>query len=155
MRALIGAALLLLVSAGAAVACPDYSLYGDTYHLSGDQLYSERTFSVTAGGDNNISNCRNVRPQTDRGSGYVTTRPDFTIELSGMGRYSLVIQTRSRCDTVLLINTGSVSWYFDDDDGGDGDARISLTNPANGWLDIWVGTYDGQYCDAELSLETF
>jgi len=55
----------------------------------------------------------------------------------------------------LLINTGSTSWYYDDDDNGNADARISLTRPANGRIDVWVGTYDGTYCDAKLSLETF
>jgi hypothetical protein len=54
-----------------------------------------------------------------------------------------------------LINTASVNWYYDDDDNGDLDPKIVLTRPADGYLDIWVGTYDGAYCDAILSLETF
>ncbi len=155
MRALIVSIVFLCLSTALAFACPDYSLYGDTYELSGDQLYTERTFTVTAGGDNSIANCRNVRPGTDRGRGYVTTRPDFTFNLSRMSGYRLVIQIISSCDTVLLVNTASVNWYYDDDDGAGANGLITLTRPANGWLDVWVGTYDGSYCNARLSLETF
>jgi len=48
-----------------------------------------------------------------------------------------------------------VNWFYDDDDNGNLDPRIVLTRPSNGIIDIWVGTYDGEYCDAVLSLETF
>jgi len=72
-----------------------------------------------------------------------------------MGRYQLVISVVSECDSILLINTGAVNRYYDDDDNGNYDARISLSRPSNGWLDIWVGTHDGKTCDATLSLETF
>jgi len=143
----------------AASACPNPNLpdnYG-TYATTGDQLFQQRTFDLQAGGDQRITNCSNVRPRTDRGDGYVTSSPDFSFSLSGMNRYSLVISVISQCDSVLLINTGSTSWYYDDDDddNGNADARISLTRPANGRIDVWVGTYDGTYCDAKLSLETF
>ena len=72
-----------------------------------------------------------------------------------MGRYKLAISVVSRCDAALLINTGSVNWFYDDDDNGNLDPRIVLTRPSNGIIDIWVGTYDGDYCDAVLSMETF
>ena len=61
----------------------------------------------------------------------------------------------SECDSVLLVNTGAMNWYYDDDDNGNLDALITLTRPSNGWLDVWVGTHDGEVCDAVLSLETF
>lgn len=155
MRLILASAFALLTMMTAAWACPDYSLSGDRYDATGRQLYSEKQFRVRAGGSNNIEYCRNVRPRTDRGRGYVTTAPDFTFYLSGMDRYSLVISVVSRCDSVLLINTGSANWYYDDDDNGNLDARISLTRPSNGWMDVWVGTHDGSVCDAILSLETF
>jgi len=140
----------------AAYACPDPQQWGaDSYSASGRDLYQERQFNVTAGGENYIWNCRNIRPGTDRGAGYFTTKPDFTFQLSGMSGYQLVISVVSRCDSALLINTGSGSWFYDDDDNGNLDPRITLTRPANGYLDVWVGTYDGKYCDAVLSLETF
>jgi hypothetical protein len=154
------AALGLAASCGmctAASACPNPNLadnYG-TYAATGAQLYEKQSYNLQAGGDQRITDCSNVRPRTDRGDGYVTSSPDFSFSLSGMGRYTLILSVISQCDSVLLINTGSTSWYYDDDDNGNADARISLTRPANGRIDVWVGTYDGTLCDAQLSLETF
>lgn len=151
----VAAMLLGLGGASAALACPDYQQYGQQYQLTGKQMYDKVSFSVAAGGDNFIRNCRNVQPRTDRGDGWVTTAPDFSLNLTGMNRYQLVLSVVSECDSVLLINTGSVNWYYDDDDNGNLDARISLTRPSDGWLDVWVGTHDGQVCNATLYLETF
>ena len=144
------------LAAAPAFACPDYNLAAsESYSASGDTLYQAQQFAVTAGGEYDLSRCGNVRPQTDRGRGFVTAPPDFSFELSRMGRYQLVISTVSDCDSVLLINSGSGTWYYDDDDNGNLDARIALTRPANGRIDVWVGTQDGAYCDSYLYLETF
>ena len=139
--------------AGAAGACPNYNLYGDTYELHGSDLYNPQTVSLQAGGNQSITGC-GIRFGSDRGRGYVTEAPDFSIRLSGMERYRITFSVRSRCDSILLINTGQANWFYDDDDNGNYDARITLTRPSNGWMDIWVGTHDGSVCDAELTLET-
>lgn len=156
MRLLIVAALSLFGFTGAVQACPDYTQWGsESYNASGGQLRQRRDFNVVAGGENYIWNCRNIRPGTDQGAGYFTTAPDFSFDLSGMNGLRLVVSVRSRCDSALLINTGSANWFYDDDDNGNLDPKIVLTRPSNGIVDIWVGTYDGQFCDAVLSLETF
>ncbi len=139
---------------GAALACPDKTAYGETYEFSGKELYAEKLFAVRAGGEHSIVAC-GIRSESDRGRGYVISAPDFTFNIAGMSRYRLVISVVSECDSVLLINTASENWYYDDDDNGNLDARITLSRPADGWLDVWVGTHDGAYCDAVLSLETF
>ena len=140
----------------AAVACPDYGATpGESYRATGQQLYQERTFGVVAGGSNYIWNCSHIKPGTDTGAGYFPTAPDFSFQLSGMGRYQLVVSVVSECDAALLINTASANWYYDDDDNGNLDPKIVLTRPADGRIDIWIGTYDGEYCNARLSLETF
>jgi hypothetical protein len=144
------AALLPVMGA----ACPDYNKSGDTYALSGYELYDGVALELRAGGEYEVNAC-GIRPRTDRGQGYFTSPPDVTLSLSKMNKYQLVIDVVSECDSVLLINTGSASWYYDDDDNGNGDAKIILTRPSNGWLDIWVGTHDGSVCDAILSLETY
>ena len=137
-------------------ACPDYSLWGtETHSLTGAQMSNRKDFSVVAGGENSITSCRHIDPGTDQGSGYFTTAPDFSFDLSGLNGKQLVLSVTSRCDSALLINTGSVNWFYDDDDNGNLDPRIVLTRPSNGIIDVWVGTYDGEYCDAVLSLETF
>lgn len=147
-------AMLLPLGATAAGACPDFRKSGDTYALSGQDMYNEKLFKVQAGGKYDIRYC-DIHLQSDKGRGFVTSRPDFTIQTSGMGNYSLVVSVVSECDSVVLVNTGAANWYYDDDDNGNLDARITLTRPSNGWLDVWVGTQDGSTCDAILSLETF
>jgi hypothetical protein len=72
-----------------------------------------------------------------------------------MSGLRLEISVISKCDSALLINTASANWYYDDDDNGNMDPKIVLTRPLDGYLDVWVGTYDGDYCDAILELETF
>jgi hypothetical protein len=151
---LIASAVFAAVAATAVSACPDKTAYGDTYEFSGKELYSEKLFSVRAGGEYSITAC-GINPESERGRGYVISAPDFSFRVSGMSRYQLVISVISDCDSVLLINTASENWYYDDDDNGNLDARIVLTRPADGWLDVWVGTHDGAFCDAALALETF
>ncbi len=147
-------ALSAMLFGGAAMACPNYNLYGQTYELTGRSMYNTQSVNVRAGGDQSITGC-NIRFGSDRGRGYVTQAPDFSLKLSGMGGYKLSISVVSKCDSILLINTGSANWFYDDDDNGNLDAKIVLTRPSNGWMDIWVGTHDGSVCDATLYLETF
>jgi hypothetical protein len=156
-KTLVSAALFLAIAgfSNTAIACPNFNLSGETYSLTGTDLYTPRSFKVVAGGSNALSGCPNVRPQTESGPGYVTSTPDFTFSLSGLDPYRLDISVRSACDAMLLVNTGRANWYYDDDDNGNLDPKIVLTRPSSGWLDIWVGTYDGEACDAVLTLETF
>ncbi len=150
------AALALFGLSTGAFACPDYDLSpAEAYRATGPQLYTAASFDVIAGGDNYIWNCRNVRPGTDTGAGYFPSAPDFSFQLTKMSPYQLVISLDSECDAALLINTASTNWYYDDDDNGNLDPRIVLTRPIDGRIDIWVGTYDGEYCDATLQMETF
>lgn len=154
LKSAAAAAAVLVMASAAAEACPDYSLSGETYEVTGDYLYQARSVRVQAGGQYSITAC-GIRPRSDRGRGYVTRAPDFTVHLSRMNRYRLAISVVSECDSVLLINTGAANWYYDDDDNGNLDAKIVLTRPSNGWMDIWVGTHDGAVCDAVLTMETF
>ncbi|NMG38978.1 hypothetical protein GRZ55_06965 [Chelativorans sp. ZYF759] len=154
MRVILLSLSSFLFLTTASWACPDWSLSGETHRLSGHDLTGGRSFNVTAGGDTNIARCSSVRPQTDRGQGYVMDQPDFTFDLSAMDGYRLSISVVSQCDSILLINTGRANWYYDDDDNGNLDPLITLTRPSNGWLDVWVGTHDGEYCDARMTMRT-
>lgn len=155
-RIFVTAAFAVFGFSSAAIACPDFNLAPqESYRASGKQLYSAQAFSVVAGGDNYIWNCANVRPGTDTGAGYFPSAPDFSFQLTGMSRYQLVVRVVSECDAALLINTASANWYYDDDDNGNLDPRIILTRPVDGRVDIWIGTYDGEFCNARLELETF
>ncbi|MDP5086428.1 MAG: hypothetical protein NWQ23_13485 [Yoonia sp.] len=156
LRRFAFAACAVFGFSSAAIACPDFNLAPqESYQATGKQLYSARTFDVVAGGNNYIWNCPNVRPGTDTGAGYFPSAPDFSFQLSGMSPYQLVVRVVSECDAALLINTASANWYYDDDDNGNLDPRIVLTRPADGRVDIWIGTYDGDFCNARLEMETF
>ena len=156
MKTVLFGAMISIGFATGVAACPDYNLTpGESFRASGPDLYSPRTFSVVAGGSNYIWDCSHIRPGTDTGAGYFPSPPDFSFQLSKMSGYQLVVSLVSECDAALLINTASANWYYDDDDNGNLDPRIVLTRPVDGRIDIWVGTYDGSFCNSELKLETF
>ena len=138
------------------MACPDFTLSAvESYNGSGKQLYAPASYDVIAGGDQYLWDCPRIDPGTDTGAGYFMSQPDFSFDLIGMAPYKLAVSVVSECDAALLINTASGSWFYDDDDNGNLDPLIILTRPTDGRIDIWVGTYDGEYCSATLTLETF
>jgi len=72
-----------------------------------------------------------------------------------MNGYRLVVSVLSDCDAALLVIRANSQWVYDDDSNGQADPRLELSNLGKGVLDVWVGTYNGEYCDATLTLETF
>ena len=82
------------------------------------------------------------------------TAPDFSFDLYKMGGYDIEISVLSNCDSMLLVNDPNANWYYDDDSNGMSDPKIRIS-ASDGYLDVWVGTYNGEYCDATLYLETF
>ena len=140
---------VLAAFAGAAAACPDYNQWGASYSVTGSDLYIPQNYAVTAGGSNRLADCGWVE------TGYFTSAPDFTFDLSQMQGYRLEIRVVSACDAALLVNSPNGTWYYDDDRNGNLDPAVFLNSVSGGYLDVWVGTYDGQYCDATLTLETF
>ncbi|GIT90019.1 peptidase S1 [Jannaschia pagri] len=154
----MAAACGLAMMSSAAVACPDVRQNGAYGRYTGSDLYDPKYFNVTAGGNYSLKRqCGGIYKQlrSDRGEGFFPIPPDFTLETPGLAGFTLVVAVVSECDSTLLINTPAGNWYYDDDDNGNLDAMISLTSPSSGILDIWVGTADGAYCDAQLRLETF
>lgn len=155
MKKLLATVAVLVGFAGAAQACPNWSLdpnYG-SYNLSLSQMRAGQRIGLQAGGNNYVWNCPNVNPQTDTGAGYFTSSPDVRIFANNIEGNRLVLRVNSNCDSALLINTGTATWYYDDDDAGNLDPQIVLTRPRSGQIDIWVGTYDGGYCDANLIIQ--
>lgn len=142
--------------AGAADACPSWANDGQRASFSGSELRGGgKALRVVAGGDQRLIGC-GIPFGSDNGDGYVTRDPDFTFDMRGLRGYKLVLSTYSECDSVLVINTGTDSWFYDDDDNSDSalDSRIILTRPRDGIYDVWIGTHDGSVCDAMLALQT-
>lgn len=156
---LFGAVIaLFLILAGTALACPDWRQGPTAGHLryAGSDLWDAKAFDVVAGGDQYLDPC-NIRHASsgERATGYVAYAPDFELEYLGGSGYQLELKVVSECDSTLLINTGGGNWYFDDDDMGNGDARICLTRPSKGTYDIWIGTYGSNTCNARFILESW
>lgn len=152
--------LLLILTAvflsfpGAAIACPEVNEDGTELRYSGKDLYTARSFKVTAGGGQDLSRCGIINNTSGAPEGFVAEAPDFELLFTGNG-YELEFRVESECDSVLLINTGSGNWYWDDDDNGNLDAKIRLGRASDGWYDIWIGTIGSDTCNARLILETF
>ena len=152
MRAFFASIIVLLSMSAAAFVCPDYNQYGETYTLTGQQLYAPQDYPVTAGGGNSLTDCGFSN------TGYVITAPDFSFNLSGTGAYDrLEIEvTAADCDTVLLVNSADATWFFDDDTNGNLPVvNLYGTSNTEGWVDVWVGTYGSSTCAATLQMETW
>lgn len=144
------AAALSFSATVAAAGCPDYGQNGASYAFSSSDLYSERRLNVAAGGEIDLSTCGSAP-----GVGHVAEAPDFTIQYQRSGSYNLRLRSQGSCDTVLLVNDADGNWYWDDESGDGPDTQIFLGDPSSGYIDVWVGTYNDEYCDATLLLETF
>lgn len=154
MRSIFLSVLVFLGVAGAVQACPDWRLnplYG-SFDLSRSQLLNGVSLELTAGGAYSISNCTHIRPATDRGPGYFEAAPDARIFVSSVAGRRLSMWLTSNCDTTLLINTASATWYYDDDDGPGSNGLIYLTAPQNGQIDLWAGMFNYEFCDARLNI---
>lgn len=150
LSAAAAAALLGLIAATPAVACPDWRQNGQELVYSNSDLRRARSHPVLAGGNVDLGRCGSVP-----GVGHVATRPDFTIGFTGnAGGRALEFRVISDCDSVLLVNGAGGEWYFDDDSNGNLDARIRINRAAEGIYDIWVGSL-GATCQARLMVETF
>lgn len=151
------AALAFFLGATGALACPDPSAWGEAYDVTAKKLYEAHGLEVVAGGEAELSRC-GVLASNHRGTpvGWVAGRPDFSITVRELTGYAIEFRVESECDSVLLINTASGNWYYDDDDNGAGDPKIRLNRPSgDGIYDIWVGTYMPGNCQAQVILEMF
>ena len=150
-----GLILAMAILPGAALACPDYDLAArENYHVQAEWMREPLGFYVIAGGRFNLADCPDVT-LADEAPGFFEDGPDFSFQLSGLAGRRLILSVRSECDAALLINTASGSWLYDDDGNpeSEGDPRIVLTRPADGRLDLWVGSHEAQGCRARLTLQ--
>ena len=141
-----------LVWGTSAIACPDITKWGKRYEITGPALTDGFAFSVTAGGWANNAECDFGNATGN--AGYTMAAPDFTFEASGMQGFELELRVVSECDSILLVNNGDSAWHYNDDGGNASDGLLRLAG-VDGIVDVWVGTYDGDYCNAQLEMQTF
>jgi len=83
--------------------------------------------------------------------GKISAAPDLQVTYDS-SFLPLVIRTRSRSDTTLVVNGPDGRWYCDDDTGGNSDAEVRFNSPQSGVYDIWVGTYGDDTASTTLSI---
>lgn len=137
--------LLVMVIAIAAVGAQDWSetpTYGDL-ELEAGFLPDPYIVDVIAGGEQDATSVGYY--------GFVANAPDVDLYYEA-GAFGLTIYVRNAGgDTLLLVNAPDGNWYFNDDTNGL-DPEIFFANPPSGLYNIWVGTFDGDYVDAELAI---
>lgn len=145
---LLAAAAAILLPAAALAECPNYELMGaNSAALNAKNIGNGIAYDVVAGGDNYLPECGFQGVEA-----YVTNAPDFSFDMSGVaGRY-VILSVTSACDAAMVVNNVDGKWYYDDDSNGDLDPKVNMPG-ADGWLDVWIGTYDGAYCDARLTIQ--
>lgn len=149
------ATLGLVLAAGNAVACPSTDQDGAPYRASGEALFDARHFAAEAGGPFDLARCTDVAPRTDTGDGFFPAAPQYSFQIDDLSQHQLVVSVISHCDAVLLVQTPLSAHYYDDNDNGDLHPRLIFTTPSSGRWDVWIGTRDGAFCDAVLTMESF
>jgi hypothetical protein len=89
-------------------------------------------------------------------TGYATSSPDYRIQWSGSAsRLRIFFVPTGGDDTTLIINDANANWHCNDDYSGL-DPMIELSNPPQGQMDIWVGSYgSGAYVSGTLYVTEF
>lgn len=150
-RGLVALCAFLALSATAqGQVCPGVSEGGQRLDHSDTGLWEAQGHGVLAGGATDIARCTGIP-----GFGYFATAPDFSLYYTATGELSLEISARSDCDTALLVNDPAAGWHFNDDGDTGVDPALWFDAAETGRYDIWVGTLDGELCEAVLVLETF
>ena len=73
-------------------------------------------------------------------NGFVTSQPDFRINLTANDDFLRVYATGGG-DTTLIINRSNGSWICNDDSYGGTNPSIDLRNEGAGQIDVWLGSY--------------
>ena len=153
VRAMAFTSLLVCLGSTSAVlaGCPDYGKSGQKFDFSAEDAYSAKSYTIEAGGNVDLSECAKLP-----GEGWVTEAPDFTFKLTANpNKRAIEFKVTSKCDSVLLVNTPTSKWLFDDDSNGALDPKLRISSATTGYYDIWIGNTEKGYCDATLKVETF
>ncbi|MBX3430094.1 MAG: peptidase S1 [Hyphomonadaceae bacterium] len=146
--AVAGAAFVFSVGAASAQNWQANPTYGSVQLRSGFQP-DPHNIQMTAGGEVNArAALGNACP------GFIANAPDFDLYWqAGNSGLPLVISADSQADTTLVVHTPSGQWLCEDDGGFNGlNPGMRIDNPQSGLYDIWVGTYNGGYAPATLSI---
>lgn len=149
-RAALSCLFALAAPAMASAACPSHATPGAPLSYTADSAMIVQSTDVVAGGDIDLATCADIP-----GTGFVVETPDFSIRYDdqGQGR-ALELRVSAGCDAVLLVNTATGDWLFNDDASGT-DPALRIEAAPSGRYDVWVGTFGMESCAATLDVETF
>lgn len=115
--------------------------------LSSGFLPDPYVVDIIAGGTQDASQVGNYC------RGYVASAPDFDLYYDA-GSFDLSFIAVSETDTTLVVRDPNGVYHCDDDGFGYPNPQVTVTDPASGLYDVWVGTYSssGGNPDAQLAI---
>jgi len=127
-----------------------------SHNIRGGFVPDPKEITVVSGGNLNASTMGYGSSCT----GYLTAQPDIIVNYANPGDF-LRFFVRASGDTTLVINDARGRWHCNDDAPGAGtNPMVSISNPARGQYDVWVGSYEsgqtvrGKLYVTELRSET-
>ncbi|AKS46511.1 hypothetical protein SAMN05444287_1627 [Octadecabacter temperatus] len=135
--------------------CPDPSIDGPEFSVTGAELIAPQSWDVQAHGTH-VAPCAGwdgAFIQTDRVAGFLPIAPTAQFQMDEMGAYILMVVVQAACDPVLAVRSQDGFWEFGETANGRQEAV--LWGAPNGGLQVWVGSAERTSCDATVTLETF
>jgi S1-C subfamily serine protease len=117
--------------------------------LAADFRPDPHTVRINAGGADRADSL------ADGCVGYVNAvRPDYGVQYSGAGPYSLSMFAEGDEDSTLVVRDPSGRWFCNDDfsSAGGYNPGVVLGDPVDGFYSIWVGTYSEDGAGESVSL---
>ncbi len=140
--------------------CPDPQLPAPWLTINNTDLSSPLIIQRRAGGDTRLQDCHELP-----GWGWAHGSPHLVLRYdnegqSGTGRRLRLLMEDGNngrtCDTTLLVRDPSGQWWFNDDiSDSNWNARLNIGNAEAGDYQIWIGTWGGNSCDADLIIERY
>ncbi|MCC5999927.1 MAG: pilus assembly protein [Pararhodobacter sp.] len=140
--------------------CPDHRLPAPWLSVNNTDLASPLIIQRRAGGDTRLQDCGTLP-----GWGWAQGSPHLVLRYDNEGQSGTNRRLRLRmqdnnagrsCDTTFLVRDPSGQWWFNDDiSSSDWNAWLNMGNAETGDYHIWIGTWGGNSCDADLRLERY
>ena len=140
--------------------CPDHRLPAPWLSVNNTDLGSPLIIQRRAGGSTRLQDCAALP-----GWGWAHGSPHLVLRYDNEGqrdwgrRLRLIMEDGNNgrtCDTTLLMRDPNGQWWFNDDvSNRDWNAWLNLGNAESGDYHIWIGTWGGNSCDADLIIERY
>lgn len=125
---------------------PNLQPHAGTLNLNAGFNDDPRILPVRAGGD--LDGSRGTSGQC---YGHVSEAPDAWVNYAASDSFDLFVSMQSEADTTLIIQDPNGDWHCDDDEAGDLNPGVHISDPVTGRYAIWAGRFSpGAASDANL-----